>query len=615
MKLLFQRLTGFLLTLAIGMTASPSPGIAATQISPVRKVFTPSGSQRSAAAGGAVPRRVNIPFFPAEVDVSQSAIFWFGEVETGEPIPGRNYIDVRIAYSLEGLCWRATVIDYYLWYKEEATASDNLTNFDALAIYLDTQRDRAASPQTDDYYFLVGEHGDGPAQDTPEYRRQGRGTGGGWNPSWNGAWSDYGGWQWSDGGPNKNEGNIDFGWVGGGVIPWATLGLSGPPPEGTVWGFGVLQYDQDQSAHSPVQQEKWPETFAPNQPSTWGELHFGLSMYTPPPAASSGSTVIRAATDQDNTVEDAWMGGGGWCNSGHEGHTEENHGYDENLFVGSEIQPTHFPCFNKSYLRFALDSLPPGKVILSATLTLHHWGGANVSANTTSYVWLSSVTDPWDEMAIHWNNAPLAAENLSMTPIPPKTTPLVWPGDPYTWDVTRAVADAYAAGQPVSLAIYDSTTGRDSSKYLTGSEAGDWDVEGRPRLDIVWGDPLARVVKSVDQAAVARGSTVGYTIQLRGTGQPVSLSDSLPDGLSEPITQSATSGLLTYDASARQLTWSGTPGLGETVTIKYTVKVNASGPRMLRNTAVLTAPGSSPGSATALVCVDCSAQWLPIVQQ
>lgn len=612
MKILLRIFSGFCLTLSVSVVALGLLEAAVT--GPIQPVMAAPQSQAASV------RRVNIPYFPGTVDESQSAIFWFGQNETFQHIPGRNYVDVRLAYSPAGLHIRATVIDYYLWYKENVQPSDDLTRYDALAIHLDTGYDRASTPQNDDYYFLVGLHGNSD-QDMPEYRRQAQGTGAGWNTAWNGTWSNYSNWQWSDTGPNDNSGNIDYGWTGGGTIPWPALGLAGPPAENTVWGLGVLLYDQDQSPSGTVLRENWPETVQANQPATWGELGFGLPHYIPRPATGRHSVLIRAATPEDNTVEDAWMGGGGWCNSGHEGHTEDNHGNDQALFVGSEIQPTHFPCFNKSYLRFSLNSLPPGKVIISATLTLHHWGGADTASGTWSHVWLSQVTDPWQEMTIHWNNAPLAQENLSLAHIPPKTTPLVWPGDPYTWDATQAVAEAYAAGQPVSFAIYDSATWRDSSKYLTASETGlgdgspNWNIKGRPRLDIVWGDPAAAVTKSAKPAITTQGSLITYTLNLLGAGQTLALTDTIPSALSQPLTLNATLGTPGYNPVSRQLTWNAAPAAGQQVTITYVVTATVGGPLAVRNTATLALAGSPVSSSTAWVCVDCYSTWLPVIQR
>ena len=135
------------------------------------------GHRPVAAPTASRPRRVNIPYFSGDIDLSQAAIFWFGQNEWYQHIRGQNYIDVRIAYSPGGLYWRATGIDYYLWYKNNPQPSDDLTHYDALALYLDTGHDRASMPQSDDYYFLVGLHGDESSGDTPQYRRQARGTG------------------------------------------------------------------------------------------------------------------------------------------------------------------------------------------------------------------------------------------------------------------------------------------------------------------------------------------------------------------------------------------------------------------------------------------------------
>lgn len=567
-----------------------------------------------AAPAALRPRRVNIPYFANQVDWAQSAIFWFGKNKQG--VPSQNYADVRMAYTAQALRVHVLIVDYYLWYDENPQPNHDLTQYDAVALYLDTNHDRMATPQSDDYYFLNALHFY-PVEDAPEYRRQARGTGSGWNTAWSGAWTDTVGWQWSDTGPNDNSGNIDYGWVAAFTIPWSTLGLAGPPSTGTVWGLGVQLYDRDDNPPAGyVPPDYWPETFLTGNPSTWGELHFGPAQYQPPRAVAEGTTVIRAATPLDNTVEDAWMGGGGTCGAGHNGGSEINHGDDTGLFVGSELQPTHFPCFNKSYLRFSLGAIPPGKVILSATLTLHHWGGANYEEfYTISYVWLSSVTDPWGEMTIHWNNAPLPQENFSMTPIPPKTTDLVWPGDPYTWDATQAVAEAYAAGQPVSFAMYDSTTGRDSSKYLTSSETGDWNVAGRPKLTVVWGRAVATINKEVQPVTPTAGQRVTYTLGFLGSGQALTLTDNLPAQVSAPGPIQATSGSASYNSGAHRLTWTGSPMLGQPVTITFPVTVQVAGPLAVFNTAVLTQTTGEVSTDTAVFIIDAYRVWLPIVRR
>jgi hypothetical protein len=558
------------------------------------------------------PRRVNIPYFSDEVDWGQTAIFWLGKNEQG--VPSRNYADVRVAYTSEALRIYVTVVDYYLWYKENPTATDDLTLYDAVAIYLDTGFDRAAIPQTDDYTFLIGAHY-WPNENATEFHRQARGTGGGWDTNWTGDWTDYTAMQWScDEGPNSNECGIDYGWVAIYTIPWETLGRSGPPSEGMLWGLGVHLYDRDDAPPAGyVAPEPWPETFDVNSPATWAELHFGYADYQPPSAISEGTTTIRAASPTDNTVEDAWMGGGGTCSGGHEGGSEVNHGDESALFVGTETAPTHFPCFNKSYLRFSLDAIPADKVIISATLTLHHWGNADPTQAQPSWVHLFTISDDWEEMTIHWNNAPLAQENVAATWVHPLPDFPGWPGNPYHWDATQAVAEVYADGRPVSVAIYGSDTDQHSSKYLTSSETGDWNVEGRPTLTIVWGLPQAVLNKQVWPVTVTNGDIVTYTLSWLGTGQPMTMTDTLPNGLSDPGPISHSSGQASHDPVARQVVWTGTPTVGQAVTVTFPVTVQVDGPLALRNTAILTASNEYVSSATASTIVDGHSLYLPLV--
>jgi hypothetical protein len=568
------------------------------------------------AQGDDPPRRVNIPYFPTQVTWAKTAIFWFGENEQG--VPGRNYVDVRAAYTAEALYVRATVVDYYLWYKVDPAAGDDLTQYDAVAIYLDTDSDRATTPQADDYTFLVGAR-HWPNDNAVQYHRQAQGTGTGWDTTWTGDWTDYEAMQWScNPGPNSNTCGIDYGWTAIFTIPWETLGLSGPPSEGTLWGLGVQLHDRDDEPPTGyVAPEYWPETFDANNPATWGELHFGYADYQPLPAIPAGLTEIRATSPVDNTVEDAWMGGGGLCAGGHEGGSEVNHGDDAALYVGTETAPTHFPCFNKSYLRFSLDAIPAGQVIISASMTLHLWGNAGDPGQAQpSWVHLFIISDPWDEMTIHWNNAPLAQENVTATWLYPYSRPgdIQWPGDSYTWDATRAVAEAYAADRPVNLAIYGSDTDQHSSKYLTSSETGDWNVAGRPTLRVRWGAPASTLEKTASSSTVSYGEEITYTLVTVGDGQALTLTDQLPDGVSPPL--SHTPGLV---YTHHRLTWTGAPALGERVTLTYVVSTIAPSGTIpwpsaaLWNRATLTSTNGWTSTAGVLVLVNPGEVYLPLV--
>lgn len=474
-----------------------------------------AGAVRVDAQSPAEPRRINIPHFDENVVWAQSALFWFGQNEVS--LPGKNYADVRMAYTDDALHIRVTVVDYFLWYNSNATANSDLTQYDAAKIFIDTAPG-ATTPQTHSFQFLVGAR---HWQDMTNYMRQARGTGGGWDTGWQPAtpWTGASEMSWGcNPGPNNNDCSVDFGWTGFFTIPWQTLGLSTPPTDSTVWKFGVELFDRDdQPPAGAVPVEFWPETFTEPSPATWGDLHFGYTHYTPPAVSPKGTTVIRAASPGDNTVEDAWMGGGGWCNSGQEGDrmgSETNHGGDAELYVGNEIAETNFPCFNKSFLRFSLDDIPAGKKILSATLTLHHWGNADPTLARPSWIHLFKITDPWSEMGITWNNAPLAQENLSVTKVDPLRSFPGWPGIPNDWDASQAVADAYAAGEPLSIALYSSDSAEHSSKYLTASEAEDWDAEGRPTLTVVWGDTSPLEIEPANKA-IEPGGTAVYTVQIQ----------------------------------------------------------------------------------------------------
>jgi hypothetical protein len=451
--------------------------------------------------------------------------------------------------------------------------------------------------------------------------RQARGNGSTWNAAWtpSTAWTAQASMSWScDLGPNSNDCGIDFGWTAIFTLPWATLGLTGPPVDGTTWGLGVQVYDRDLSGGSPLAPETWPETLSSGNPSTWGELAFNPPAYEPPAAVAEGSTTIRRVTESDTTVvQDAWVGGGGTCGGGHNGGGEVNHGDSGNLFTGSETAVTHLPCFNKSYLRFSLDDIPPGRVILSATLTLHLWGHAGETPDLAqpSWVHLFSVADPWEEMTIHWNNAPLPRENLSVTRVDPYSSPgdIHWPGDPYTWDATRAVAEAYAAGQPLSIALYASDSAQHSTKYYVSSETGDWNVEGRPTLSVTWGRAAAELDKQVAPTFGHRDDRLTYTLSFLGTGNTLSLADTLPAGVTwnDDVSYSGTGEAPSY--SGGTLTWSDAPDAGQEVTIRYTVTIGTDARQALINSAQLSEAGGELSTASATAIANPAQTFLPLL--
>jgi hypothetical protein len=316
-------------------------------------------------------------------------------------------------------------------------------------------------------------------------------------------------------------------------------------------------------------------------------------------------------------VKDTWVGGGGGCSGGHEGDPEhDNYGTDTSLYVENQSLIADFPCFSKSFLRFHLNDVPPDKVILSAKLTLHHWGNARGDLAQPSLIWLFSVDGDWEEYTLTWNNAPLARENLTRTWVDVLTGLPDFPGVPYEWDATQAVAEAYAAGEPVNVALYTADTEFHSAKYLTSSDAGDWNAEARPTLTIEWGEPLATVTKHVSPAVPQAGQVVTYTLSLLGDGDSLVLTDDLPAAAGAPgAIQVTGGGTADYDPGTHRLSWSGSPGVGVPVQVAFPVTVEVSGPLAVRNTAVLTNSQGTVSSDTALVIVDAWQVWMPLVQR
>jgi hypothetical protein len=582
---------------------------------PLLSLSEHAGFQSTSSLQATETRRVNVPFFSGEVNWARTAIFWFGKNKQG--VPSQNYTDVRVGYTAEALEVQVSVVDYYLWY-DSSTDTGNLTRYDAVAIYLDTAHDQASDPQSDDYWFLVGAR---HYEDITNYMREARGNGGGWDTTWAPAagaeWEAWSGMSWyCNPGPNSNTCGIDYGWTAIFTIPWETVGLSGPPADGALSGFGVQLYDRDAKPPAGyVSPTYWPESFSTEAPSTWGELAFDPPAYEPWPAVAEGTTTIRRGLN--GTVEDAWMGGGGTCGGGHEGGSQVNHGDDTGLYTGSEVAVTHFPCFNKSYLRFSLDDVPPDKVIMSATLTLHLWGNAGDPGQAkASWVHLYTIADPWEEMTIHWNNAPLAQENVAVTRVQPYSSPgaIHWPGDPYAWDATQAVAEAYAAGQPLSVALYASDSEQHSSKYYTSSETGDWNAEGRPTLTITWGRALAEVEKSVTPAFGDQNDTLTYVLSFLGTGNTLSLTDTLSTDVSweNNVSWDGTTNPPTYDSGQHRLTWTGAPALGDEVTITYTVTINTGETKILENTAVILEEGGDSSTDSAFVIANPYVAYFPL---
>jgi hypothetical protein len=535
-------------------------------------------------------RRVNAPYFSGKVYLGSSAIFWFGQVQDLD-----NYVDVRVGYNDDHIRLHVSVADHYLWY--DRSPGPDLTEWDAVTVYLDVGGLGGTAPSANDYRF-VSQLNDW--EDRADYQAAWRGDGSGWSPA-NISFTTSSNWR-SDPPTLNDNTSQDKGWVTSIYIPFSSLGLSGPPPDGTPWGLAVVMHDRDSAVASPAIPDKsWPETAKGAIPATWGQLTFNPSPYVPPAAVAEGTWI-----SSDSDVEDAFVGGGANC----QGTFNTNFGNHPDLYIQNQEDIADYPCFNKAYLRFDLSDLPPGRTIMSATLTLTQFGNSQPSDAQPSLIWLHTLDDDWQENTITWNNAPLARENLTNTRVGVIGPP--WPLTPHQWDATQAVAEAYLAGESsVDLVLYEADYYYHSGKYFVASESSL--ASARPRLSVVYGSSGASLSKRVSPVATHQDQILTYTLTLIGNGEPLTVTDVLPAGLGEPGSPTASSGVVTYIPSTRRIEWTDTPAIDQVVDIVFTAPVAIPGPIAIHNTAILTTNSGATGTASATAIVDPISAYLPVV--
>ena len=560
--------------------------------------------------------RVNAPYFAGDIVYGETAVFWFGRVTQDE-----NFADVRVGYNNQYLYVNMVIFDRRLWYDTSPAASD-LTNWDAVSLYFNKTGDTGGAPTANAYRFDA--QFNGWEFERAEARAVAQGNGIGW--SWVTlpfmATTSLAMENETVGGPNNNQDNR--GWGITLCIPFSSLGLSGPPPQGTVWGLGVVVHDRDTDTGA-VTQKMWPEGQVSTQPATWGQLRFGLPTYSPQFADAHGTTVIRNKLN-GAVVTDGVVGGNTLCGGGANYWTEwgnKNYTGAMQFNIQNTSKVSDWPCSSKYYVTFPLTSVPAGKAIISATLTLHQFGHAGAGDQNLpqpATIQVLTVAQDWAESALTWNTAPMARENVSQTLVPlmPSDVPLD-PGVPRSWDVSRAVAEAYASGDELRLALYSSEYPLNTGKYFWSSDHDEYPALARPTLTVVWGDqteqpPEATVQKIVWPVALASGAPMTYTISLVGSGQALTLTDEVPMSLSFPGSVSVNGGgVVTRTPSARRITWVGTPPVGAPVTLAYVVSAMILGPTAITNTAVLTDAEGRRATATASCIVDARQIWLPLI--
>jgi hypothetical protein len=408
-----------------------------------------------------IPELTDVPFTPA--------IFWFGKVDQTN-----NYADVRVwYYDPDYIKIVLHIIDRRLWYDPTQTVPQ-LTEWDAVSIYLNLDGNIGPSPGTNSYLFEL--------QLGNNLQASYRGNGSIWMPAAIPITS-YTEWRGASG-PNSDSDSE--GWVAYYQIPFSSLDLSAAPSWGTIWGLGITLHDRDTLDGSIFHETYWPETMAPNVPSTWGQLSFGWANYISPRAIPIDTVTIRQGLNGTSVV-DGEVGGHTTCgNDGYNKWTDwgnTNYAGITQINIQNQWDIADWPCFSKFYITFPITSIPPGYTIIKATLTMNLFGtagGGEWGDPPDSYIEVLTVGDDWNESTLTWNNAPLASENISGTWVPPTV-------GAYNWNVGRAVTQAYHSGYPVRLVIYSIDGEYHSGKYFYSSDSNDWNGEIRPTLRIVYG--------------------------------------------------------------------------------------------------------------------------------
>ena len=224
---------------------------------------------------------------------STNAIFWFGQVT-----PTANYADVRMIYSEQELHVTLHIFDRQIWY-DTSPADGDLLSWDATALYLDLAGPVAVGLSSTSYRFVAQLNHWEPRS---EYQAVYQGSASGWVQR-ELAFSTTTGWR----GVAPNSPEDARGWVVTYSIPFASLGLSRAPREGTEWKLALAIHDRDDAAGTPITPRPGPRPPI-SRNSSWGGLHFGIPRYIPPRTISIDEVIVRHGLN-GAVVEDAPVGG------------------------------------------------------------------------------------------------------------------------------------------------------------------------------------------------------------------------------------------------------------------------------------------------------------------
>lgn len=469
-------------------------------------------SKSPVKAAAPLVRRINVPYFNnSAVPFNQTAIFWFGGTS-----PSSNYVDVRTGYNNSELYVDLHIVDLYLWFDPNANAP-NLAIGDTATLYLNTTQNGSNTPDQFSYKFVAQVDW---FQPRTFYQKAYRGNGSSWVAS-SIPFSSVSGWR-----GHGFNGRPDAGWTMTYHIPFSSLGKS-VPSQGTAWKLGIKVQNQDSSSTTNLPLTWWPQTASDTASANWGALVFGMPTYQAPHTSNNATYTVRNGLN-NQVVTDGMVGGSLSCfnlgatnrwtlfgGTSYPGATRIN--------IQNEWDISDWNCFSKFYISFPLNTLPSGKGVVSAKVTLNEYGHAGPTGLVNpSLIQVAAVDQGWNPATLSWNNAPLVEENISRTVVSTVSKSVF--GQSFSWDVSKALAAAYAAGQPLRLVFYSSDSAYNTGKYFFSSSVGNWNATGRPTLQATLGTVTASSSGSAStttSGTTATSATSGTTATSASQGQQV----------------------------------------------------------------------------------------------
>lgn len=406
---------------------------------------------------------INIPNFGQQSKLNEGTIFWYGKVNDSD-----NYTDIRVGYTNTDFKIHFSVFDKQFWYDKNLASSDSLQNYDSVSLLIYV-------PTTDQKYKFVSQinHFENDLNYQSAYKYQQEFVQTNINFTTNSAYRGSS--------PNDNSSD-ERGWSSTFTIPFNSLNLQ-TPNIGDKWLLMLTTQDKD-DLQQQVKISKWPTSAIEENTNTWGEIVFGLSNTQTNTQSENVVTLFGSPN-----VEDAMVGGGTICGSDFNpnffaGWGEKSYPKATQINIQNQWDSADWPCFSKFFIKANLNNLPNNVEVTKALLTMHLFGGSNPAEAKPSLIQVLQV-NPFNEVGLNWNNAPQVIRHLDRQWVNPKLTPLVWPGDKYQWDITKAFSNLNEDTH-LYLGLYSADGDYHSGKYFSSSYTGEWNSEAKPKITIYY---------------------------------------------------------------------------------------------------------------------------------